>query len=403
MLDCLPSGKNFYGVDPRLLPSKSAWIIGQQLADQVIQQYIEEEGRYPERIAMIFWSGTNMRTKGCDIAQAMALLGVSPEWNTNGRISGFKVIPVDVLRRPRIDVIARISGMYRDSLYLTVEYLDECIQGIMKLDEDGNVNYPRKHIMEDANELETTNYDNLQCRIFGSAPGTYGAGVNLAIESRNWQSIDDLRDVYVSWGSYAYGKQIKGQFLPEVFSKQLSKVDLTLKNEDHYETTMLESDDYNAFHGGMIAAVRSLSGKVPKSFCGNLSKKDAVSVQSLSEEMKQLYLSQVLNPKFIQGMKKHGYKGAADLCNIVSHSFAWDATSNVIEDWMYNDLTKMYVLSKDVNAWLKKVNPWALRKMCTVLLEAKQRGLWNTPKEIESALLQEFLEIEGDLEELSDE
>lgn len=403
MLDCLPSGKNFYGVDPRLLPSKSAWIIGQQLANQVIQQYIEEEGRYPERIAMIFWSGTNMRTKGCDIAQAMALLGVSPEWNTNGRISGFKVIPLDVLKRPRIDVIARISGMYRDSLYPTVEYLDECIKCIMKLDEDGDVNYPRKHIMEDSNELEMTNYDNLQCRIFGSAPGTYGAGVNLAIESRNWQSIDDLRDVYVSWGSYAYGKNIKGQFLPEVFSKQLSKVDLTLKNEDHYETTMLESDDYNAFHGGMIAAVRSLSGKAPKSFCGNLSKKDSVSVQSLSEEMKQLYLSQVLNPKFIQGMKKHGYKGAADLCNIVSHSFAWDATSNVIEDWMYNELTKMYVISKDINDWLKKVNPWALRKMCTVLLEAKQRGLWNAPKELESALMQEFLEIEGDLEELSDE
>ncbi len=179
MLDCLPSGKNFYGVDPRLLPSKSAWIIGQQLANQVIQQYIEEEGRYPERIAMIFWSGTNMRTKGCDIAQAMALLGVSPEWNTNGRISGFKVIPLDVLKRPRIDVIARISGMYRDSLYPTVEYLDECIKCIMKLDEDGDVNYPRKHIMEDSNELEMTNYDNLQCRIFGSAPGTYGAGVNL--------------------------------------------------------------------------------------------------------------------------------------------------------------------------------------------------------------------------------
>ena len=166
---------------------------------------------------------------------------------------------------------------------------------------------------------------------------------------------------------------------------------------------MLESDDYNAFHGGMIAAVRSLSGKAPKSFCGNLSQKDSVSVQSLSEEMKQLYLSQVLNPKFIQGMKKHGYKGAADLCNIVSHSFAWDATSNVIEDWMYNELTKMYVISKDINAWLKKVNPWALRKMCTVLLEAKQRGLWNAPKELESALMQEFLEIEGDLEELSDE
>lgn len=271
MLDCLPSGKNFYGVDPRLLPSPAAWLAGKELAEQVIQLYIQEEGKYPERIAMILWSGTNMRTKGCDIAQAMALIGVEPIWNLNGRLNGMKVIPPDELRRPRIDVVCRISGMYRDSLYPTVEYLDECIKKVMELEEDVETNYLKKHLEQDSKEFTGETVSALSSRIFGSAPGTYGAGVNLAIEGRSWQSVDDLKDIFVSWGSYAYGKQQRGQFLPDVFSNQLSKVDVTVKNEDHYEVTMLESDDYNAFHGGLIAAVRSLSGKAPKSYCGNLS------------------------------------------------------------------------------------------------------------------------------------
>lgn len=402
MLDCLPSGKNFYGVDPRLLPSPAAWLMGKDLAEQVIQLYIQEESKYPERIAMILWSGTNMRTKGCDIAQAMALIGIEPVWSPNGRINGMKVIPLDELRRPRIDVVCRISGMYRDSLYPTVEYLDACIKKAMALEEDVESNYLRKHLAQDAKEFAGEEISALSSRIFGSAPGTYGAGVNLTIEGRCWQSIDDLRDVFVSWGSYAYGKQQRGQFLPDIFSSQLSKVDVTVKNEDHYEVTMLESDDYNAFHGGLIAAVRSLSGKAPKSYCGNLSDRKKIKVQTLSEEMQQLYLSQVLNPKFINGMKKHGYKGAADLCNIVSHSFAWDATSNVIENWMYNELVERYIRDLAMNKWLRKVNPWALQKMCSTLLEAKHRQLWAASQEVENFLVKEYLDIEGELEEFSD-
>lgn len=403
MLDCLPSGKNFYGVDPRVLPSHAAYLMGKALADKVIEHYIKDEGKYPERIGMVLWSGTNMRTKGCDIAQAMALMGVQPEWKANGRIEGFKIIPLETLQRPRIDVMFRISGMYRDSLYPTVELLDECVKQVMALEEATEQNYLKKHVQEDEASLSNLDKELIKTRIFGSALGTYGAGVNLALENSNWNCLDDLKDIFVNWGGYAYGKKEQGIFSPEVFSHQLSKIDVTVKNEDHYEVNMLGSDDYNSFHGGLIAAVRSLSGKRPRSYCGDLSRRDKVEVRTLAEEMKQLYVSEVLNPKFIEGMMKHGYKGAADLCSVVSHSFQWDATSDIVEDWMYNELVEKYIRAAQVNSWLREVNPWALQKMCVTLLEAKQRGLWNAPKELEQLLVGEMLDIEGELEERNDD
>ena len=213
----------------------------------------------------------------------------------------------------------------------------------------------------------------------------------------------DLGKIFINWGSYAYGSNVNGKFLPDLFRKQLSTMDVTVKNEDNYEVTMLESDDYNAFHGGMIAAVRSLRGKKPRSYCGDTSDNSKIELRSLDQEMKLLYRTQVLNPKFIEGMKKHGYKGAADLASIVSHSFQWDATSKIVDDWMYEELTQKYVLDAEMRKWLQEVNPWALKKMTETLLEAAQRNLWNAENLSKEALCRLLLQIDGELEESSDD
>lgn len=406
MPDVLPTGRNFYGVDPRALPSRTAWLIGRELGDKVIERFIADEGHYPERIGMVFWSGNNMRTKGQCIAEFLYLLGVEPIWQaSNGRVTGVKVIPVKELKRPRIDVTARISGMYRDSLPNTIDLIDEAVEAVLCLNETSEENYIIKHYLEECGELvangenEEDAKEYAKIRLFGSQPGTYGAGVNLALENKNWESIDDLQDIYVKWGGYGYSKTIKGHFLPKLFTKQLETIEATIKNEDNYEVNMLESDDYNAFHGGMIAAVKSLSGKQPRSYCGDTSNSAKVEVRSLQEETKLLYRTEVLNPKFIEGMKNHGYKGAADLASVVSHSFQWDATSNIIDDWMYDELAASYALDKKMQDWMKEVNPWALQRIAEILLEAEQRGLWNASLSTKNELVKLFLSMEGELEE----
>lgn len=410
MADVLPTGRNFFGVDPRALPSLLAWETGKTLGDALIRTYLDDEGKYPERIGMIFWSGNNMRTKGQCVAEYLYLLGVQPVWqSSSGRVSGLQAIPLEELRRPRIDVTARISGMFRDSLPPAMDLLDEAVEIAAALDEPIEMNYIRKHVLEEISLLqkEGINEENAKekakYRVFCCQPGTYGAGVGLVLENKNWSSLDDLAEVYVNWGAYAYTRKKQGVFVPDTLKRQLATMDATVKNEDNYEVNMLDSDDFNAFHGGMIAAVRALKGSAPRAYCGDTSDVERVQVRSLEAETKRLYRSEVLNPKFIEGMKKHGYKGAADLSCIVSHSCEWSATSDIIEDWMYNELTQKYALDMTMQKWMKEVNPWALRRIADKLLEAAARGLWNASEDTVKELKKMYLSIEGDLEEKSDQ
>lgn len=410
MADVLPTGRNFFGVDPRAIPSRLAWEEGKELGDALLQSYLDDEGQYPERIGMIFWSGNNMRTKGQCVAEFLYLLGVQPVWQgSSGRVSGLSVIPLEKLERPRIDVTARISGMFRDSLPPAVDLLDEAVNLVADLDESPEMNYVKKHALEEAALLEEQGCnaeeakEKSRYRVFCCRPGTYGAGVGLVLENKNWSSLDDLAAVYVNWGGYAYTRQKQGVFAPESLKRQLATLDATVKNEDNYEVNMLDSDDFNAFHGGMIAAVRALKGAAPRSYCGDSSDAGQIRVRSLEAETKRLYRSEVLNPKFIEGMKKHGYKGAADLSSVVSHSCEWSATSNVIDDWMYDELANKYALDSAMQDWMKEVNPWALKRIADKLLESASRGLWQADADTIKALQRLYLSVEGDLEERSDE
>lgn len=408
-LGLLPSGRNFYGLDPRRLPTKAAWELGKQLGDQVIHDYIVTEGRYPENIGMIFWAGANMRSSGQCIAEFLYFLGLRPIWEKGSLyVKGLEVIPLSELGRPRIDVMGRISGFFRDSLGTAVQLLDQAVKTVAGLPESGEDNYVKKHISEQASQLMKEGSDEKEAweragyRLFGDAPGTYGAGVSALLENKNWDSVDDLANAYINWGGYAYGKNVSGAPAADMFRSRLSVTNVTIKNEDNHETSIMSSDDFNGYHGGMIAAVRSLSGKAPKSYSGDSTNRSHVRVRTLKEEVNRIFRAETINPKFISGMMKHGYKGAQDLAGRASITFQWDATSHVVDDWMYESMARKYALDPKVQEWMKKVNPWALERIVETLLEAEQRKLWNAEDDTLSKLQELYLSIDGELEESAD-
>ncbi len=404
--DVLPTGRNFYGVDERTLPTKAAYEIGTQLANQVIESFIEEEGRYPEQIGMILWAGSNTRSHGQCAAQFMNLMGVRPIWQAgSGRVVGLEAIPLHELKRPRIDVTGRISGLIRDMMPNLIKWLDKAVLLVSELEEDAEDNYIRKHIDEDVSwlveegEAPEDAYVKARWRIFGDPLGAYGAGIANVLEAKNWETIDDLAEVYLTWSSYSYSTDREVGQDARLFRKRLSTVEVTIKNEDNREVSMLSSDDFNSYHGGMIATVRSLSGKQPKSYCGDSSDKEHVTTRTLQSEIKRLFRGEAINPKFIEGMMEHGYKGAADMSSYVAHSYQWDATSAVMEDWMYDEYARKYVFDKKVQDWMRDVNPWALQRIAETLLEAEQRGLWAASLEYKEGLQEIYLSLEGTLEE----
>lgn len=409
MADILPTGRNFYGVDPRTLPTPAAWEIGITMGDEVIERYIAEEGRYPENVGIVLWATSNMRSHGQCIAQFLYLMGVKPVWQKGSmRVVDLEVIPMTELKRPRIDVTGRISGLFRDSMPMGMTWMDKAVELVSKLDEGSDINYVKKHITDDAAAMAEQGLDSITAweqaswRIFGDPPGTYGAGVGAVLEAKNWETIDDLAKVYVRWGGHAYSGKGNGAYMPELFSRRMGSLDITIQNQDNREISMLNSDDYNAYHGGMVAAVRSIKGEAPRSYCGDSSDRKKVIMRSLQEELKRMFRGEAVNPKFIEGMKQHGYKGAADLANYVAHSYQWDATSDIMEDWMYEKYAEKYALDASMQEWMKEVNPWALQRIAETLLEAAQRGLWNAKDDTKRELEQLYLSIEGELEERND-
>lgn len=405
-VDLLPSGRNFYGSEPRTLPSQAGWITGCKLADRMIERYITEQGKYPENIGMVLWSGPNMRSSGQDIAEFLYLLGIRPVWQKGSlRVVDLEVIPLAELKRPRIDVTARISGLFRDTLPQIAELMDKAVMMVAALKESEADNFVRRHIQADSEALKAEGasaddaWRSAAYRVFGDAPGTYGSGINVVLDAKNWQDEKDLAEVYVRWGGHAFGGGARGEYQPELFKKRLAVMDLTVKNEENHDTNILSSDDYNGFHGGMINAVRSLSGQAPQSYVGDSSNRGNPAMRTVAEEMRRVVRAEALNPKYIEGLMKHGYKGAMDMANRLSISFQWDATSQVMEDWMYDSYAEKYAFDPKVQQWMKKVNPWALQNIAETLLEAEQRQMWNASDETKEKLQALYLSVEGELEE----
>lgn len=399
LVNVLPTGRNFYTVDPRAVPSRLAWQTGQAMADSLVRRYLDDTGGYPESVGLSVWGTSAMRTSGDDVAEVLALLGVRPEWDeASRRVSGLEVMSLEELGRPRIDVTVRISGFFRDAFPHVVAMLDDAVQMVATLDEPADVNFVAAHARADL--AEHGDQRRATTRIFGSAPGSYGAGILQVIEAGTWRDDKDLAEVYTTWGGFAYGRGLAGAPATEDMRTNYRRIKVAAKNIDTREHDIADSDDYFVYHGGMIATVRALSGADPKAYVGDSTSPDAIRTRTLAEETARVFRARVVNPRWISAMRRHGYKGAFELAATVDYLFGFDATAGVVHDWMYEKLAAEYVLDPQTREFLDKSNPWALQGIVERLTEAADRGLWGHPDpETMAALRQAYLDVEGDLED----
>ncbi|MEG4120785.1 cobaltochelatase subunit CobN [Microcoleus sp. N9_B4] len=491
--DVLPTGRNFYSVDIRAIPTETAWRVGRVAAETLIERYTQENGEYPKTLGLSVWGTSTMRTGGDDIAEALALIGVQPVWDgPSRRVVDFEILPVSVLGRPRVDVTLRISGFFRDAFFNLIDLFDSAVKAVADLDEPAENNPLAAQVKEEILYWESTGLSQeeaqgrSQFRVFGSKPGAYGAGLQGIIEAQNWTDDSDLAKAYINWSSYAYtstpptppyqggaksnssalqpgdtpptppyqggaksnscppplqggarggelsseaksnscpppyqggaksnscppplqggarGGELSsedksnscppplqggarggewGCSAPEAFEKRLGQMQIVLQNQDNREHDILDSDDYYQFQGGMTAAIRNLQGKNPETYFGDNSIPENPKVRQLREEIARVYRSRAVNPKWIEGAMRHGYKGAFEIAATVDFLFAYDATANCVEDFMYEGIAEAYIFDEKVQTFIQENNPWALRDMAERLLEARQRGLWQSAKQ----------------------
>ncbi len=407
MANVLPTGRNFYAVDVRAIPSRFAWTVGVRLADALLRAAFEKDGAYPRAIGITVWGTANMRTQGDDVAEILWLLGVRPTWHEeNGRVTGLEVVELDELGRPRVDVTVRISGFFRDAFPGVVTLLDRAVTLVAERDEPAAMNPLRAAAETDARARIAAGASADQARrrsrfrIFGNKPGAYGTGVLRLITEGTWNDESDLADAYLSSGGFAYGETAYGEPAPAEFNARLAASTIAVQNQDNREHDIFDSDDYLQHHGGMIAAIRSLRGAAPTAFFGDTSDPAVPKVRTLADEARRVFRSRVVNPRWIAGARRHGYKGALEMAATVDYLFGFDATANVVEDWMYERVARAYVLDPENRAFLEKSNPWSAREMTERLLEAAQRGMWSAPDAATiDELRNELLSIEGALED----
>jgi cobaltochelatase CobN len=398
LINVLPTGRNFYSVDPKAVPSRLAWETGQAMAESLLERYRADHGEYPRSVGLSIWGTSAMRTSGDDIAEVLALLGVRPVWDeASRRVSTLEVISLAELGRPRIDVTVRISGFFRDAFPHVLALLDDAVRLVADLDEPGEANYVRAHAQADL--AEHGDRRRATTRIFGSKPGTYGAGLLQLIDSKSWRTDDDLAQVYTTWGGYAYGRDLDGAPAAEDMRGAYRRIAVAAKNTDTREHDIADSDDYFQFHGGMVATVRALTGKNPEAYIGDSTRPDAVRTRTLSEETARVFRARVVNPRWLEAMRRHGYKGAFEMAATVDYLFGYDATTNVVADWMYEKLSESYVFDEVNRKFMEQSNPWALHGIAERLLEAAERKLWEHPEpDTLDRLRQVYLETEGELE-----
>jgi cobaltochelatase CobN len=366
-LDVLPTGRNFFSVDSRAVPTPTAWALGWKSANLLIERHLQDHGDWPRSMLLTAWGTANMRTGGDDIAQALALMGVKPKWDSaNRRVTGFEILPLSVLDRPRVDVTLRVSGFFRDAFPGLIALVDSAALAVMDQDEP--------HDMNPAAAAKAKGEDNY--RVFGSKPGAYGAGLQAMIDERLWNDQADLGDAYLEWGSYAYGKNAEGLSARKAMETQLSRVDAIVQNQDNREHDLLDSDDYYQFEGGAAAAVKSLQGVDRPIYHNDHSRPERPVIRTLDEEIGRVVRSRVVNPKWIEGVKRHGYKGAFEMAATLDYMFAFAATTGAVKNHHFDLVHNAFLEDDDTREFIEEHNPAALREMAERLQEAIDRGLW---------------------------
>ena len=382
--DVLPTGRNFYSVDTRTVPTAAAWRLGWKSAGLLVERHRQEHGEWPRRMALSAWGTSNMRTGGDDIAQGLALMGVRPTWEpSSGRVTGFEVLPLDLLDRPRVDVTLRVSGFFRDAFPAQVALFDAAARAVARLDEPERGNPLAAAHATDVARLVAGGVARPDAerragyRVFGSRPGAYGAGLQALIDERGWREEADLARAWIVWGGYAYGGEAEGAAEHAMFETRLRGVEAVVHNQDNREHDLLDSDDYYQFEGGMAAAVHHLSGARPAVWHNDHSRPESPRVRRLEEEIARVVRARVVNPKWIRGVMRHGYKGAFEMAATVDYLFAFAATARAVGDHHFDAVFEAYVEDREVRAFFDGNNPAALREIAERLAEAVERGLWR--------------------------
>ena len=382
--EVLPTGRNFFSVDTRAVPTQAAWQLGWKSAALLLERHAQDYGSYPARVALSAWGTANMRTGGDDVAQALALMGVRPVWEaSSGRVTGFEILPASVLDRPRVDVTLRVSGFFRDAFPGLIDLVDAAARAVAALDETPEINPLAARVAADRCALENKGVAPEEAerragyRVFGSKPGAYGAGLQTLIDERIWQDEADLADAYLGWSGYAYGAGAEGHAERAMLEARLAAAEAVLHNQDNREHDLLDSDDYYQFEGGLALVVRQLSGRAPAVWHNDHSRPEEPRIRSLREELGRVVHGRAANPRWIAGVMRHGYKGAAEIAATVDYLFAFAATSRAVDDAHFDALYDAYFADDAVRGFMAEHNPAALAETSRRFAEAIDRGLWR--------------------------
>ena len=397
------------GIDPDAVPWHSSWEIGKTMADQMLERFVSEHGSYPRNIGIVMWATDTMKTGGDDTAYVLWLMGIRPVWTGYaGRVKDLEVIPVSELGRPRIDVTLRISGLFRDTFPNLVRMIDRAVHMVAELDESEEENFIlanlRRDIVTSIEEgmPEDQAREDAMIRIFGDAPGSYGSGTNILIRTSDWKEQSELGQIYRSYGEYAYGIGRYGERKPDAFRHKLMNMDVTVKNSVSREYDMFDNDDVYTDLGGFNAAVKSVRGELPMSIIGFSADTSNIKTKTIDEEGRYIFRSKINNPKWIEGLKVHGFKGAQEISKMAEYVFGWDATSDIIEGWEYKSIADNYLFDKENSEWFREANPYAMMEVVSRLLEAVDRDMWDAGEEMRQKLLDLYEDLEGELEGLND-
>ena len=382
--DVLPTGRNFYSVDTRTVPTPAAWSLGWKSAQMLLERHFQDHGDWPRALALTAWGTSNMRTGGDDIAQGLALMGVKPQWDSGSRrVTGFEIIPAGLLDRPRVDVTLRVSGFFRDAFPGLIDLFDSAARAVAALDEPPAVNPLAERVGQDRIRLEQDGLTAADAawqagfRVFGSKPGAYGAGLQALIDEKGWNGRADLAEAYLAWGGWAYGAGREGEAGHALFRHRLSQVEAVIQNQDNREHDLLDSDDYYQFEGGLAATVEAQSGKAPVVYHPDHSRPDSPRIRTLDEEIARIVRGRVVNPKWIKGVMRHGYKGAFEMAASLDYLFAFAATTHAVKDHHFDLVAEAYLGDATVAEFLATNNPAAFEEMKARLREALERGMWH--------------------------
>ena len=396
--DILPTGRNTHALNPYGVPSAVAFARGETVANSLLDRYQQENGRYPEAMALVLWGLDNIKTHGEGVAQALWLLGVRPVRDALNRATSVEAIPLSELGRPRIDVVMTISGIFRDLFSPTVQLLDKAVRLVAQLDEPLEMNYVRKHVLEQVRQ-DACDIDDAAVRVFSNAPGNYGTNVNFMVMDSQWEREETLGDLFVTRKCFAYGRDSKGHAIEGrearvAMDRALSRVEATYQNIDTFEIGLTDVDHYFEYLGGVSKAVEKRAKARPAIYLSDTLSRE-VKIRSLEETVRLETRAKTLNPKWYEGMLKHGFRGVAEIENHLSNTFGWSATADAVDDWIYSEVANTFLFDESMLDRLRDLNPHSAHSMVQRLLEANGRGYWD----VDESTLEKLRDINRSLED----